>query len=139
MMREIEALLPHRRPFLFVDEILEAGEALIRAEFRFTGEEEFFRGHFPAYPVVPGVLLVEAMAQAGGAGLRKAGLIPEGGLFFLATIEKARFRRQVRPGESLTSEIRTLRLSEKLIRQWGKASAGGEIAAEAEWLCVRGE
>ncbi|MDR2403331.1 MAG: 3-hydroxyacyl-ACP dehydratase FabZ [Spirochaetaceae bacterium] len=133
---EITALLPHRDPFLFVDEILRADREEIRARHVFTEGAFFFRGHFPRYPVVPGVILIETMAQSGGAGLRKLGLLEGDALFFLASVDKVKFRRQVRPGEELRSEIRNLRVSSSAIRQAGKAYVGDELAAEAEWLCL---
>ena len=138
MRSEIEKLLPHREPFLFVDEISEASEEKITAKHIFTENEFFFKGHFPEYPVVPGVILVETMAQAGGAGLRKLGVIADDGLFFLATVDKVKFRRQVRPGDEVRCEIVNLRVSSKMIKQAGKAYVGVEIAAEAEWMCVVG-
>jgi 3-hydroxyacyl-[acyl-carrier-protein] dehydratase len=133
---EIEALLPHRDPFLFVDEIISAGKDKITARHVFTENEFFFRGHFPRYPVVPGVILVETMAQSGGAGLRKLGILDGDALFFLASVDKVKFRRQVRPGDEVRSEIENLRISAKTIKQAGKAYVGNELAAEAEWLCM---
>jgi 3-hydroxyacyl-[acyl-carrier-protein] dehydratase len=135
---EIEKLLPHRSPFLFVDEIIEATNELIVARRVFTKNEYFFAGHFPEYPVVPGVILIETMAQSGGAGLRKLGILGDGALFFLATVDKVKFRRQVRPGDEARSEIVNLRVSPKMIKQAGKLYVGGEIAAEAEWMCLVG-
>jgi 3-hydroxyacyl-[acyl-carrier-protein] dehydratase len=138
--KTIEELLPHREPFLFVDEIVEADKERIVARHVFTEGEFFFRGHFPQYPVVPGVILVETMAQSGGAGIRKLGLLGDGAgentLFFLASVDKVKFRRQVRPGEEVRSEIQNLRVSSRMIRQAGKAYVGEELAAEAEWLCL---
>jgi 3-hydroxyacyl-[acyl-carrier-protein] dehydratase len=136
MTNEIEGLLPHRKPFLFVDEILEAAEDHVKARRVFTEEEFFFAGHFPQYPVVPGVILVETMAQAGGAGLRKLGVLGEGALCFLAAVDKVKFRRQVRPGEEVRLEVQNLRVSPNMIRQAGKAFVGEELAAEAEWMCL---
>ena len=137
-MSEIESLLPHREPFLFVDEIVEADDEKIIAKHVFTENEYFFRGHFPDYPVVPGVILVETMAQSGGAGLRKLGTLAADGLFFFATVDKVKFRRQVRPGDELRSEVTNLRVSPKMIKQSGKAYVGDELAAEAEWMCLVG-
>jgi 3-hydroxyacyl-[acyl-carrier-protein] dehydratase len=137
-MNEIESLLPHREPFLFVSEIVQADEKKIVAKHVFTEKEFFFKGHFPEYPVVPGVVLVETMAQSGGAGLRKLGIIGDNALFFLATVDKVKFRRQVRPGDEVRSEIENLRVSPKMIKQSGKAYVGDELAAEAEWMCLVG-
>jgi 3-hydroxyacyl-[acyl-carrier-protein] dehydratase len=135
-MNEIESLLPHREPFLFVDEIVEASNEKIIAKHVFTEKEYFFKGHFPEYPVVPGVVLIETMAQSGGAGLRKLGVLGDGTLFFLATVDKVKFRRQVRPGDELRSEVVNLRVSPHMVKQQGKAYVGDELAAEAEWMCL---
>jgi 3-hydroxyacyl-[acyl-carrier-protein] dehydratase len=137
-MTEIEELLPHREPFLFVDEIVSAGEDRIVAKRVFTEKDFFFKGHFPRYPVTPGVILVETMAQAGGAGLRKLGILGGDALFFLATVDKVKFRRQVRPGDEVRLEIENLRVSPKMIKQAGKAYVGDELAAEAEWMALVG-
>ena len=137
-MNEIESLIPHREPFLFVDEIVQADKEKIVARHVFTEKEFFFKGHFPEYPVVPGVILIETMAQSGGAGLRKLGILGDGALFFLATVDKVKFRRQVRPGDEVRLEIENLRVSPKMIKQAGKAFVGEEIAAEAEWMCLVG-
>jgi 3-hydroxyacyl-[acyl-carrier-protein] dehydratase len=138
MSTEIEALLPHRSPFLFVDEIVSADSAKIVARHVFTEYEFFFAGHFPQYPVVPGVILIETMAQSGGAGLRLLGTLGADALFFLASVDKVKLRRQVRPGEEVRCEIENLRVSAKMIKQAGKAYVGDELAAEAEWLCLVG-
>ncbi len=137
-MNEIEGLLPHRKPFLFVDSIDEADAEHVVARRKFTEDDFFFAGHFPEYPVVPGVILIETMAQAGGAGMRKLGTMGDDALFFLATVDKAKFRRQVRPGDEVRLEITNLRVSAKMLKQAGKAYVGEELAAEAEWLCLVG-
>jgi 3-hydroxyacyl-[acyl-carrier-protein] dehydratase len=121
-----------------VDEIISKKKKKIIAKHVFTEKEYFFKGHFPEYPVVPGVILVETMAQSGGAGLRKCGVLGEGSLFFFATADKVKFRRQVRPGDEVRSEITNLRVSPKMIKQSGKAYVGDELAAEAEWMCLVG-
>ena len=134
----IEKLLPHRDPFLFVDTIDVTDEKRVVARHIFTDGEFFFKGHFPEYPVVPGVILVETMAQAGGAGLVRRGLMGGDSLFFLATVDKVKFRRQVRPNDEVRMEIENLRVSGRMIKQSGKAFVGDELAAEAEWMCLVG-
>ena len=138
LTKDIKSLLPHRDPFLFVDEILSADEKGSVCIKRFTGDEFFFQGHFPQYPVVPGVLLVETMAQAGGAALSFQKVFSEDSLFFLATVDKVKFRNQVRPGDTLRLEIENLRVSANMIKQRGKAYVGDILATEAEWMCLVG-
>jgi len=137
-MNEMEKLLPHREPFLFVDRIEKAGEDEIVAYRRFTDQDFFFRGHFPTYPVVPGVFLTETMAQCGGAGVSQMGKLGGDALFFLASVDKVKFRRQVRPGDELRVVVKNLRIGPKVIKQAGQAFVGQELAAEAEWLCLVG-
>lgn len=138
-MSEIEQLLPHRAPFLFVDELTRADAEGVEGVRTFSEEDFFFKGHFPEYPVVPGVILVESMAQCGGAGLKKAKILDADGLFFLASIEKAKFRRQVVPGDIVRFEVVNERTVGRMIKQKGKAFVGDELAAEASWMCVMGE
>ncbi|MCF7914458.1 MAG: 3-hydroxyacyl-ACP dehydratase FabZ [Spirochaetaceae bacterium] len=134
-MSEIEKYLPHREPFLLVDSLESYDNERIVGKKLFSEQMVFFAGHFPGYPVVPGVLLIESMAQCGGAGVNAQGTLGEA-LFFLATVEKAKFRRQVKPNEEVRFEIENLRVTSRTLKQKGKAFVGEELAAEAEWLCL---
>lgn len=135
---DIKSLLPHREPFLFVDAIISADDNGSVSEHTFTENEFFFKGHFPEYPVVPGVILCETMAQAGGAALSFQKKVPDGSLFFFASLDKVKFRNQVRPGDKVRMEITNLRVSTHMIKQAGKAYVGDTLCAEAEWLCLVG-
>lgn len=137
-MNEIEKWLPHREPFLFVDRLEEVNDERIVGYRRFTERDFFFKGHFPTYPVVPGVILVETMAQVGGAGIKKLGKVKAEGMFFLASVDKVKFRRQVRPNDEVRVVITNLRVTPKTVKQSGQVYVGEEIAAEAEWLCLVG-
>ena len=137
-MKDVKKLIPHREPFLFVDSIEKADDDEIIGSKKFTEEDFFFKGHFPGYPVVPGVILVETLAQCGGAGVKAMGAVDGDALFFLATISKAKFKRQVRPGDEVKLIVNNLRITDKMLKQGGKAFVGDELAAEAEWLCIVG-
>ncbi|MDD4101215.1 MAG: 3-hydroxyacyl-ACP dehydratase FabZ [Kiritimatiellae bacterium] len=132
-----EDLLPHRKPFLFVDKLLYADQKRYQGEVTFGEDMWFFKGHFPDYPVVPGVILVESLAQCGGAGLVASGIV-RNGLFFLIGVDGAKFRRQVRPCEKIRMEIENTKVSSRMVVQKGKAYVGDELAAEAEFRCVLG-
>lgn len=135
---EIEQLLPHRDPFLFVDRIESATNEEIVGFRTFPDEWSVFGGHFPGYGVVPGVILVESMAQCGGAGVRELGILGDK-LFFLATISGAKFRRQVRPGETIRIVVTNDRISARMLRQSGVAYVGDDVACEASWMCLVGD
>ncbi len=134
-------LLPHRKPFLFVDKVISADETGALAEVTFGADQYFFEGHFPEYPVVPGVILVEAMAQAAGAAIvasKHFGDIDEPPLFFLAAVDAVRFRRQVRPGDVFTTVVENTKLGARLGVFTLKGYVGDELAAEATVKCMLG-
>lgn len=133
-------LLPHRAPFLFVDELMTADETGAMGKYTFTLEKnDFFKGHFPFYPIVPGVVLVEAMCQVAGAAVVARNLLPEGqAAFILGSIDKVRFRRPVRPGDTLVTVVKNVKILSKLGVFALQGYVGEELAAEAEVKCVLG-
>ena len=129
---EIKAILPHREPFLLVDEVLELDDhERIVALKRVRAEEYFFKGHFPGAPVMPGVLIVEALAQAGAILLLREIPDRESKLVFFVGIDRARFRQPVLPGDDLRLEVVPLSWRTSLAKMEGKAYVGDKLAAEA--------
>lgn len=131
-------LLPHRAPFLFVDELISADETGALGTYTYTAEKnDFFKGHFPEYPVVPGVVLVETMAQVAGAGLVASKMFGDKPpLFFLAHVDAVKFRRQVRPGDTLTTVVENTKVRPPLGVFTVKGYVGDELAAEATVKCM---
>jgi 3-hydroxyacyl-[acyl-carrier-protein] dehydratase len=129
---QILRLLPHRYPFLLVDRVLEVTSEGALTIKNVSINEPFFCGHFPGRPVMPGVLIIEALAQSAAIfalGARKDG---DRGLFMLTGLDKVRFRRQVIPGDQLRMEVRLIRHHPPLWKIRGEAQVAGELAAEAE-------
>ncbi len=128
---EIVAILPHRYPFLLVDRIIEIGDRHIVGIKNVTINEHYFQGHIPGHPVMPGVLVVEAMAQVGGCLILHA---PEmrGRLIYLVGIDRCRFRRPIVPGDTLRIEVELRALRGSVGKAWCVARVGDDIAAEAE-------
>ncbi len=132
-------LLPHRSPFLFVDTLISADETGALGEYTFTEEKnDFFKGHFPGFPIVPGVVLIETMSQVAGAGLVATGFLGEQASFLFAKVEEAKFKRPVRPGDKLTVITKTLKVRKIVGVFEAKGYVDGELAAEATVTCMLG-
>ena len=133
--RWIMSVLPHRYPLLLVDRVLEIEpRRRIVAIKNFTVNEEFFQGHFPGHPIVPGVLLIEAMAQAGGLLLLHDDPQRDEKLLYFGAIERARFRRPVVPGDQVRFEVEVLKLKASHAKIGGRALVDGNVHVEAELL-----
>ena len=132
----IREVLPHRYPFLLVDRIEELEAERVVGIKNVTVNEPFFAGHFPDYPVMPGVLIIEAMAQV--AGVLVLSGIPDrkNKLVLLAGVDGAKFRKPVRPGDQLRMEMKVLRSRASMAKVTGTATVDGTVVAEAEILCV---
>ena len=135
-IQAIRDILPHRYPMLLVDRIEELEPDRIVGIKNVTANEPFFAGHFPDYPVMPGVLITEAMAQV--AGVLVLSSIPDRHtkLVLLASVEEAKFRKQVRPGDQLRIEMKVLRRKATIAKMAGTASVDGVVVAEAIMMCV---
>jgi 3-hydroxyacyl-[acyl-carrier-protein] dehydratase len=138
-VREIRNYLPHRYPFLLVDRVLELTEGeSIRCIKNVTVNEPFFTGHFPEVPIMPGVLIVEAMAQAAGIlGFRTMGKTIESGTTYLfAAIENARFKRQVEPGDQLELNVKIVSAKRGIWKFECVATVDGQVASTATIMCA---
>ncbi len=129
----IRKILPHRYPFLFVDRIVEIEENKIVGIKNVTVNEPFFQGHFPGHPIMPGVLIIEAMAQVGGVGAlnMKANI---GKLAYFLSIDNARFRKPVLPGDVLRIEVNLLKTKLNIMKTHGVAKVEGVVSAEADMM-----
>jgi 3-hydroxyacyl-[acyl-carrier-protein] dehydratase len=137
-MLEIQKLLPHRYPFLLVDRVvsIEAGKSL-RAYKNVSVNEPFFNGHFPGHPVMPGVLVLEALAQASAIlAYRTTGFDPADKVTYLMAIDAAKFRRPTVPGDRLDLEVEVLRFKGAILKTRGVAKVDGQVVAEGEFLAT---
>lgn len=140
-IEKIMQILPHRYPFLLIDRILELvpGDSVLALK-NVTINEPFFQGHFPNNPIMPGVLIIEAMGQAGGVLASHS--LPsekEGALIYFMGMDKVRFRKQVEPGDQLILKLKILRKRANTFKMSGIAMVNEKIAAEAELLAMFGE
>ncbi len=135
-IREIQAAIPHRFPFLLIDRVLELGDDRVVALKNVSINEPFFQGHFPGHPVMPGVLIVEAMAQAGAVLGVRSGFDPATQVIYFMAIEKARFRKPVVPGDQLRIEVTPLRRGSSIWKFKGEAKVEGTLVCEAEFLAT---
>ena len=135
-IQEILGLLPHRYPFLLIDRVVEfeRGKRLVAIK-NVTMNEPFFQGHFPGYPLMPGVLIVEAMAQAGAIIMLKEIPDRDKKLAVFTGIEKAKFRRPVTPGDQLRIEVDVLSMRSRLGRMEAKATVDGKVVCQATLSC----
>ena len=138
-MMDIQAILqnlPHRYPFLLVDRILESGPERVVGLKNVTINEPFFQGHFPGKPIMPGVLIIEAMAQVGGCMLLGEVEDKAEKLVYFMGIDRARFRKPIVPGDQIIFEIKVLHKRATTCKLWGEAKVDGVICAEAELTSV---
>jgi len=136
----VKSILPHREPFLFLDQIVSHDDKSSIGIVTFGVERDFFRGHFPGFLVVPGVILLEAMCQAAAAGVligqREGQYAKTSDILLFAGADKVRFRRPVRPGETFETHSTVLRIGHGIGRFYVEGYVAGELAAEAEIFCV---
>jgi 3-hydroxyacyl-[acyl-carrier-protein] dehydratase len=136
-IQQIQSLLPHRYPFLLVDRVVESepGKRLVAIK-NVTINEPFFQGHFPTKPVMPGVLLIEAMAQATGLLAMESAEVPKEAIYYLVGVDKARFKRPVVPGDQLVFEVEVLKHKREIWVFATEAKVDGGIVASAEIMCT---
>lgn len=136
-IKEIMEIIPHRYPFLLIDKVESIEEGKIIAKKNVTMNENFFQGHFPTEPVMPGVLIIEALAQAGAVCLLSKDEF-KGKIAYFGGIDKAKFRRKVVPGDTLTLEVELIKMRSKVGMAKGIAYVDGKKAAEAELTFIVG-
>lgn len=135
--KDIEKLLPHRYPFLLVDRVIDLveGEKVVGIK-NVTMNEHFFQGHFPGHPIMPGVLIVEAMAQCGGVLLMKSIPDPETKVVYFISIDNVKFRKPVIPGDQLRFELSVGKIKGKIAKMHGQAYVEDKLVCEADLMCT---
>lgn len=133
-IQDILEVMPHRYPILLIDRVLEMSEKTIRAIKNVTFNEPHFMGHFPGHPVMPGVLLVEAMAQAGGFLLLSQIEDRQNKLIYFTGIDNCRFRRPVVPGDQVIFDIEVISIKRTFAKIHGRATVDGQVACEADMM-----
>lgn len=134
-INEIRRILPHRYPMLLVDRIVEMESERIVGIKCVTHNEPYFQGHFPDFPVMPGVLIIEAMAQTAGVLVLKSMPDRDSKLVLLVAVENARFRKPVVPGDELRMEMSVLKRKASVAKMAGRATVNGAVVAEVEVMC----
>jgi len=134
-LAQIKNMIPHRYPFLFVDKVIEIHENGLTAVKNVTGNESFFQGHFPGYPVMPGVLQIEALAQASALLVIHKHNLKNKPIYFM-TLDKVKFRSQVVPGDVLTLKVELVRWGGRISKCKGTALVGDQVAVEAEMTAM---
>lgn len=136
-IQTIQRLLPHRYPFLLVDRVVEsdAGKRLVAVK-NVTINEPFFQGHFPSKPVMPGVLVIEALAQATGLLALQSNDVDKETIYYLVGVDKARFKRPVEPGDQLVLEVEELKNRRGIYVFYAEAKVDGSVVASAEIMCT---
>jgi UDP-3-O-[3-hydroxymyristoyl] N-acetylglucosamine deacetylase/3-hydroxyacyl-[acyl-carrier-protein] dehydratase len=135
-IEEIMKVLPHRYPFLLVDRIIEMDEKRVVGIKNVTINEPFFQGHFPGHPVMPGVLIIEAMAQVGGMLLMGSINDPDSKVVYFIALDNVRWRRPVKPGDQLRFELEVVQIRGTVCKMRGVAKVDGELAAEADMAAM---
>ena len=136
-IHDIKKIIPHREPFILVDQIEYLDDEHVVALKHVTGQEDFFRGHFPGHPVMPGGLIIEAMAQAGAVCVLKRDAF-RGRLAFFAGMDKVRFKRQVIPGDTIRLDVRLKQLRGTIGFATGRAYVDDQLAASADIIFAIG-
>ncbi len=134
-MENVKDLIPQREPFLFVDEIVDRGENTIQTLYKVTGEEDFFKGHFPGNPIMPGVLLQEALFQSGACLM--AGKGSDGGIGVVTRVSNGKFKGMVKPGDGLEMSVELVDQAANAFYFKGRTRVDGKVVLALEFACAQ--